>query len=316
MGGNAFKHLEVPRLTRSQYDELHAKVSAQLEPLFEAIQTPAPTPEKPTYGDIDFLVHSPQPGVDVEAVKQALVAAEVVVGRPTSNYAVPLAGAFAQVDVHICPKEEHAKQVFLNSYGRLGHILTQALRRHGLYMDVRGLYTIKPTPATPSFLMTSDLSTILQLVHLDEEAYKAGLSTREQVWQWLESGEVNGVPLAHSWGHPSASQKDSVMQEWEERRRSDPAVSIDKKVNRLWALRALGLDGQYETWSEEQEKQRVKAEAEKRTADAITAEIQKRLDAGEVKGKARKAEASRLRKLVEAEYVDVGQVQNPGNVAR
>lgn len=155
----------------------------------------------------------------------------------------------------------------------------------------------------PSFQMTIDLSTVLKLVGLDEERYEAGFKRRQEVWEWIESGNVNGIPLAHSWGPPpDKPEKDTILREWNERRKDDPVVDINKRFNREWALEQLGLVDSHARWAEELEAERKRAELEKARADAITEEIRTRLARLDVRGKALKEEARRLRAEVEAEY--------------
>ena len=122
MGGRAFKNIETPRLSQEQYDRLQAKVQALLEDHFEGVATPIPDPDKTDHGDVDYIVHTPHENASIECIGQVLGAKDVIVGRPTANYAVPFEGIYAQVDVHRCEKREHPLRLFINSYGRLGKL--------------------------------------------------------------------------------------------------------------------------------------------------------------------------------------------------
>ena len=120
MGGQAFKGYATPRLNKEQYSRLHCLAHGKLLPLFIGIATPPLDPDKQTLGDIDFIVHTPLGTSSAEVVGTALGAIDKIIAKPTSNYAVPFDGAYAQIDVHMCNEEEWELQVFLHSYGRLG----------------------------------------------------------------------------------------------------------------------------------------------------------------------------------------------------
>jgi hypothetical protein len=128
MGGRAFKDIETPRLSHDQYKRLQAKVQALLEQYFEGVATPAPDPDKQDHGDVDFIVHTPTGNATIEYIGRILHAKDIVPGMPTTNYAVPFEGVYAQVDVHRCEKHEHATRLFLNSYGRLGRFDNLSMR--------------------------------------------------------------------------------------------------------------------------------------------------------------------------------------------
>ena len=132
MGGQAFKDFDTPRLDREQYERLRTLALKRLELFYGGIATPASDPGKETYGDVDFVVHSPSNGCSPEAVGAALGAVSMIIGIPTSNYVVPFDGAHSQFDVHICQKEHWEMQVFLHSYGRLGKSCVEYQPRHDL----------------------------------------------------------------------------------------------------------------------------------------------------------------------------------------
>ena len=129
MGGHAFRQHLLERLTRADYDHVQARAHAALQRLFAGVRTPAPDPAKTTYGDVDFLVHSPfDQQLDDTRMAAALRAIEVVKGSPTSNLLVLIDDReptrYAQIDVHRCEDEQCWDMVnLMHSYGRLGEHL-------------------------------------------------------------------------------------------------------------------------------------------------------------------------------------------------
>ena len=176
--------------------------------------------------------------------------------------------------------------------------------RFGLFLDMRGLWTRKPTPSQPAYVITSDLATILSVLHLDAAAYSAGFSRRRQIWDWIEDGQVAGTPLIRGWRGATTKAGDEAMEEWNARRAGEPKVTIDKEVVLQAILRDLDKVEEYDRWQTnveaEQERQRKERERQMR----VKVEVTRRLQSCTAKGKEIKEEARRIRAEVEAEFVD------------
>jgi len=155
MGGNAFAELlpssPFPRMPRSIYDPLKVLLHARLQPLYQAVGTPTEAPGKVDYGDVDFLVCSPNASMSHEAVVDALGATHSIAreGPRTSHFAIPSAQAssdedesisFYQVDVHLCEDlDEWERIMFYHSFGDLGMILGTICHTFGLSFGTKGL---------------------------------------------------------------------------------------------------------------------------------------------------------------------------------
>jgi hypothetical protein len=107
MGGNAFGAVleasSFPRLPPAVYAALKSRLLPKIQSLYSFVAVPAEAPEKPDFGDLDFVVACPKvgiiPGNEVlinlphEVVQQTIGARFVnpMDGNRTSNFAVPVA---------------------------------------------------------------------------------------------------------------------------------------------------------------------------------------------------------------------------------
>ena len=176
--------------------------------------------------------------------------------------------------------------------------------RFGLFLDMRGLWTSKPTPAQPAFVLTSDLATILSVLHLNAAAYTAGFSRRPQIWKWLEDGQVAGIPLICGWRGATTKAGDEAMEEWNARRAGEPKVTIDKDAVLEAVLRELNKVEEYDRWKANVEAEQKRQRKERERQVRVKEEVTRRLQSCTAKGKEIQEEARRIRAEVEAEFVD------------
>lgn len=186
-----------------------------------------------------------------------------------------------------------------------GHVLSAMLLRFGLFFDKRGLWLGKPMPATPTYLLSNDLAELLQLLHLDYPAYLAGFRSRSQLFEWMEAGRIGDVPLIRGWRGATAKPGDAFLEQWAARRAGEPKTSIDKEEIQAHLLAVSGRERDYDAWRVELEKKAEREAKEKARAEAIRAEVTRRLEGSTAKGKAIKEQASRIRAEVEASFPPV-----------
>lgn len=183
--------------------------------------------------------------------------------------------------------------------------------RFGLYLDHVGLYSHKPTFASPAFLITPHLTTLLDILHLPLEPFLQGFETRETLWTWLESGQIAGIPLVHGWKSSQKPEGDDIWSDWLRRRAGEPLLvdTIDKAAVLQHVLESQGQVQEYEAWKVRlEEEERMRAEEQKRQ-EAMKTEIKRRLKMSTKRGKEIKEEAQRIRREVEAEYADCTMVE-------
>lgn len=149
MGGNAFPSLQIARLSSDEHAELHRRCSVALRALFDRVEITALDPDKTEHGDLDLIVLDNTEASD-EDVRHALAAVDIVPGRPTSNFAVPLRDRYAQVDVHRCATSlELDNKLVLRAYGHLREIERDPRRCVWLIRSCR------PNPRRPRRRMRS-----------------------------------------------------------------------------------------------------------------------------------------------------------------
>jgi len=103
MGGNAFGAVlqasSFPRLPPAVYAALKSRLLPKIQSLYLFVAIPTEAPEKPDFGDLDFVVACPKPGINHalinvphEVVQETIGArfSNPVDGNRTSNFAVPV----------------------------------------------------------------------------------------------------------------------------------------------------------------------------------------------------------------------------------
>ncbi|KAG8876703.1 hypothetical protein FRB97_003998 [Tulasnella sp. 331] len=204
MGGNAFAHLNCPRLPHNLYHTLRTQCQSALEGLYTKVKSPPVGPSKRDHGDIDFLVAGPKHSPSAETILKALGATTYLhtSGSSTTHFAIPLPdGNHAQVDLHVCPDNSFHWELFMQSYGDLLQILGVLNRPLGLTADNRGLYIripeIEPSNKKKAMVsLTADANVAMRFLGLDVLKYSNGFSTNEQVFEWCMAGRFYGPVVA------------------------------------------------------------------------------------------------------------------------
>jgi hypothetical protein len=167
MGGKAFLSLlpdkTFPRLTPTVYASLKSSLLPRLTPLFQYVGVPHEAPEKPDFGDVDFVVACPNADIGHGGIKNALGASACIPsaqpdGRGSHHFALRLAdvvpsqttGAeqataetsdvYVQVDVNIRKDvQDWENAMFFHAYGDLGMIMGRLAASVGLHVGELGL---------------------------------------------------------------------------------------------------------------------------------------------------------------------------------
>ena len=118
MGGRAFRTVlplaVFPRIPPATYRNLKAHLYPKLSQLYTWVGVPNEAPEKPDYGDLDFLVAIPiNQSLSHQVIKEVLGAKLVIPmeGNRTSHYAIPISpGEWAPFG-HSAEEDEKRKMV-------------------------------------------------------------------------------------------------------------------------------------------------------------------------------------------------------------
>lgn len=211
MGGRAFPHLHVPRLSPAEYERIRDEYTKILQKFYAQVACPAEAPEKDDHGDVDFLVAEPVRGFSPDELKLALKAVDQTAHNPKS-YAVPLnrdgegvgdgkKPCYAQIDVQLCDDLSLRWKTWNGAYGDLSQIIEILLRPVGLKMTDKGLYLnlklANPESASPIFL-TKDAVKVREFLGLDEEEYQRGFQTLENLFEWCSRGKFFKAPAKGS----------------------------------------------------------------------------------------------------------------------
>lgn len=212
MGGSAFSQdkLSTPRMPPRVYEDMLARVEAQMRGHFRLVGHPLEAPEKTSYGDIDVVVAEPLgEGVEVTGEFLAQVTGahtwKSTRGSGIFNLAVewPGAGAgdassdttknYIQVDINNClTPAAFAWLLFREAHGDLWNMLGGVLHRHGLTCTPTGLYLrIAEVEAhnreRARVLMTDDTDVVLDYLGLDRERYAKPFATLEDLMAYVAS---------------------------------------------------------------------------------------------------------------------------------
>lgn len=199
MGGRAFPHLHVPRLSPAEYERIRNDYTKILQKFYAQVVCPAEAPEKADHGDVDFLVSDPIKGFTSEQLKRALKVVEETSLKPKS-FAVPLSDesktSYAQIDIKLCDNAHLQWDIWMNAYGDLFQIISLLLQPIGLRMTNKGLYleiklsTLEPSP----IFLIKDAVKVREFLGLNEEGYQRGYRTVEDIFEWCSEGRFFRAP--------------------------------------------------------------------------------------------------------------------------
>jgi hypothetical protein len=177
------------------YNRTRDFVVDKLQEFFEVVIAPAEHPEKADFGDVDTLVQTPRDGFTWQKVASSLNARKSAVNGVTHSFAVPIDDHnFAQVDVHVCPAGFIEWECLQGAYGDLWQIVGRFLRPLGLTATNRGLYLRVPEVEEQNrnrsmIYLTHDVSKTLDFLGLNEEQYRRGFGSMEDLYSWCASGK-------------------------------------------------------------------------------------------------------------------------------
>ncbi|KAK8084361.1 hypothetical protein PG997_005632 [Apiospora hydei] len=213
MGGLVFTGgpdpLYTPRMPPAVYQHAKAACHAALQQLFEHVATPIEGPEKPDFGDLDFLVYSSTADLQSvqwrDDVRAALGAVGCVSQQPhTGSFAIywpegvpderetpgVTQQRYIQVDVHVCASPETLRwSVFKNDHGDLWNLLGSTIRPFGLTVDHEALYVRiaeieKLDKKKAKVRLTSDPDTVLRFLGLDLARWKRPFATMRETYEY------------------------------------------------------------------------------------------------------------------------------------
>jgi len=188
-----FGEQSFPLRPTESYTKLKVAIGDKLKSLYKLVDAPAPAPEKPEHGDIDFAVCEPYGTVNAARVQKTLGAQLMVEeGSRIARYAVPtIDGKFVQVNVETCDnKAEFDGIIFFRSYGDLGMILGVLTKAHGLSLGSKGLkiqssQNDKVHPS--SFQLSSSFPKILQFMGLSIKTWENGFNSMKELFAWIQT---------------------------------------------------------------------------------------------------------------------------------
>jgi len=201
---------------------LKTRLLPKLQSLYSFVAVPVEAPEKPDFGDLDFVVACPKadrggrttqdaatpPNAPHDVVQSVIGArfSNCMEGNRTSNFAVPVAERewdplghaqdeeqrrgeaeggeiFYQVDINVCAdRGEWERIVFFHGYGDLGMILGLIAKNAGLALGSKGLRL--PNPPHPPVELSESFDEIMEFMGMSMEIWKAGFNTKREAFEW------------------------------------------------------------------------------------------------------------------------------------
>lgn len=220
MGGSVFAlpgadgpALFTPRMNPHIYSHIQAHYRKVLLTFFDNVVTPAEAPEKPDYGDVDFLVSNDDDRVDIslEDLAKALGAKRAVSNPGILSVAVAWTAVsdqlgdihfspkgdqnsptepYAQIDIHVCPNHLLEWTEFMQAWGDFWQILGLLKRPFGLTANDQGLHVrveeIEPTNKKASMLfLTRSPAETLEFLGLDSATYFEGFRSEQSLFEFI-----------------------------------------------------------------------------------------------------------------------------------
>ncbi len=189
MGGNIWKEDSV-RLTKQQYLTIQDDVQSLLINKFPniVIKTIASMYDKETFGDLDLLVQIDPENNCRTVVKEYLTS----LGFKTNCNGEVLSFLYNnfQVDLIFVNKlhTEYAQYYF--SWNDCGNLIGRIAKQLGVKHSHLGLYYInrkEDGKLLNQYLLSTDYSTILDLLYLDKSVFYKGFNTKKELFDWIIS---------------------------------------------------------------------------------------------------------------------------------
>ncbi|PVH97967.1 hypothetical protein DM02DRAFT_478603, partial [Periconia macrospinosa] len=214
MGGRAFRSLNCPRIPPDLYLNTRAKVTLALKKLFLHVTVPTEMPEKPDFGDIDFLVSGfvPKPPASpldwpamVSATKEALNTPHGRRGflNPSVMHFAVTSGEggdngdqiWIQIDLKVCDRpgqQEFEWSRFLLNYASGFKILASLMKPLGFTINPDGIYIrveeMEDTNSPGSMVLVSkEPKDVLAILGLDWRFLWGGCTSKEELYKYFAS---------------------------------------------------------------------------------------------------------------------------------
>ena len=189
MGGNIWKEDSV-RLNKQQYLKTQNDVQSLLINKFPniVIKTIASIYDKETFGDLDLLVQIDTINNCRSVVKEYLTS----LGFKTNSNGEVLSFLYHnfQVDLIFVNKLniDYAKNYF--SWNDCGNLIGRIAKQLGVKHSHLGLYYTnrkEDGKLLNEYLLSSDYSTVLDLLYLDKDKFFKGFNTKKELFDWIIS---------------------------------------------------------------------------------------------------------------------------------
>jgi hypothetical protein len=179
MGGKALKNLNCIRINKEKYEMIKKETLSKLEKYLR-IESLIELPEKETYGDLDLIYDNINEKIN-EIVKKEFNPAEMVVNGPYLSYSYYLGdNEYFQIDLINVNNIKMAK--FYLSYGDLGCIIGQILKKNNLRFGHDGLYI---NYMDEKIILLNEPEKICNYLKLDYEKYIEGFKTKNEIFSWI-----------------------------------------------------------------------------------------------------------------------------------
>ncbi|KAF2447359.1 hypothetical protein P171DRAFT_355544 [Karstenula rhodostoma CBS 690.94] len=207
MGGHAFRGLSCPRMSPEVYLKIREQTTNILRSLFAHVVVPTEMPEKPDYGDVDFLVSGfllepPDSPLNwqrmVSTTRDALNTPHGRQGHLNPDvmyFAIPHPNGehWIQIDVKVCatPDEEtFAWMQFQLLYASGLKMLGSLVKPLGLTISPAGLHIRVEEMESTNFpgslvFVTMEPGDVLKILGLDRRFLRAGFDTVEEICEYF-----------------------------------------------------------------------------------------------------------------------------------
>lgn len=137
MGGKAFKHLKMQRLSRHQYKDIEQSILNKLSPLVTHIGIPIYFKSKESFGDLDIVYHCDRSDIFINEVLKILDTPHIVKNGSVSSIAIAYDNfdndkSFFQIDLIYASRENFNCMMFYLSYHDLGALIGMVCKAYGL----------------------------------------------------------------------------------------------------------------------------------------------------------------------------------------
>ncbi|TVY82865.1 hypothetical protein LSUE1_G004155 [Lachnellula suecica] len=211
MGGQAFAThsppLPTPRMPPEVFQLVLSQTHLVLRQYYSQVESPIESPGKPSFGDVDFLVHGAMTKeFDPANIEWNIVAENLmyVLGAVASiqqpgtsivNLAVPWPAEggedkYVQIDIHYLTSPERFQwELFHSAHGDMWNILGSTIRRFGLTVNDRGLYLRIPEielldRKKSLVFLTESPSEVLEFIGLDESQWWKRFEDQDKMFEY------------------------------------------------------------------------------------------------------------------------------------